>query len=169
MRERRVADLLAWEQVALELNDKAKSGSVDAQRMQRLTVELEKAKKLVPDAIRQAWCMIVTVSETNDVHAFKLGITDDPLFMTLKSDPRSRMQETKITAESLLPDVRDEHEQSAAYLKGWLDVLREPDHRRWLVQAANQAGHAADFILGRSASEPSPAPEPETASNPQPA
>jgi len=100
----RIADLLAWEQVALELNDKAKSGSVDAQRMQRLTVELEKAKKLVPDAIRQAWCMMVTVSETNEVQAFKLGITDDPLFITLKSDPRSRMQETKITAESLLPD-----------------------------------------------------------------
>lgn len=99
----RIADLLAWEQVALELNDKAKSGSVDAQRMQRLTVELEKAKKLVPDAIRQAWCMIVTVSETNDVHAFKLGITDDALFTTLKGDPRSRLQETKITAESLLP------------------------------------------------------------------
>ena len=100
----RIADLLAWEHVALELNDKAKSGSVDAQRMQRLTVELEKAKKLVPDAIRQAWCMMVTVSETNDVQAFKLGITDDSLFTTLKGDPRSRLQETKITAESLLPE-----------------------------------------------------------------
>ena len=104
MVQSRIADLLAWEQVALELNDKAKSGNVDAQRMQRLTVELEKAKKLVPDAIRQAWCMMVTVSETNDIQAFKLGITDEALFMTLKSDPRSRLQETKITAESLLPD-----------------------------------------------------------------
>jgi hypothetical protein len=100
----RIADLLAWEQVETELKDQAKTGSVDAQRMQRLTVELEKAKKLVPDAIRQAWCMIVTVSEANDVQAFKLNITDDPLFSTLKSDPRARLQETKVTAESLLPD-----------------------------------------------------------------
>jgi hypothetical protein len=100
----RVADLLAWEQVAQELKDKEKSGNVDAQRMQRLTVELERAKKLVPDAIRQGWCMMVTVSETNDVQAFKLGITDDSLFTTLKGDLRSRLQETKITAESLLPD-----------------------------------------------------------------
>ena len=46
--------------------------------------------------------------------------------------------------------VRDQHEQSAAYLKSWLDVLREPEHRRWIVQAANQAGRAADFILGRN-------------------
>ena len=101
----RIADLLAWEQVESELKEQAKKGSVDAQRMQRLTVEMEKAKKLVPDAIRQAWCMMVTVSETNDVQAFKLSITDDPLFMTLKADAtRSRLQETKITAESLLPD-----------------------------------------------------------------
>ncbi len=99
----RVADLLAWEQVETELKDQAKSGSVDAQRIQRLTVEMEKAKKLLPDAIRQAWCMMVTVSETNDVQAFKLGITDEALFMTLKVDPRSRLQETKITAGSLLP------------------------------------------------------------------
>lgn len=56
----RIADLLAWEHVETELKDQAKSGSVDAQRMQRLTVEIEKAKKLVPDAIRQARCMIVT-------------------------------------------------------------------------------------------------------------
>lgn len=47
--------------------------------------------------------------------------------------------------------VHDQHEQSAAYLKGWLDVLREKEHRRWIVQAANQAGRAADFILGRLA------------------
>jgi len=100
----RIADLLAWEQVESELRDEAKKGSVDAQRMQRLTVEMEKAKKVVPDAIRQAWCMMVTVSETNDVQAFKLGITDESLFITLKGDPRSRLQETKITAESLLPD-----------------------------------------------------------------
>ncbi|MBE0614121.1 MAG: ATP-binding protein [Burkholderiales bacterium] len=99
----RIADLLAWEQVESELKDQAKRGSVDAQRMQRLTVELEKAKKLVPDAIRQAWCMMVTVSEANDIQAFKLGVTDESLFVTLKGDPRSRLQETKITAESLLP------------------------------------------------------------------
>lgn len=100
----RIADLLAWEQVESELKDQAKRGSVDAQRMQRLTVELEKAKKVVPDAIRQAWCMMVTVSEANDIQAFKLGVTDESLFVTLKGDPRSRLQETKITAESLLPD-----------------------------------------------------------------
>jgi len=46
--------------------------------------------------------------------------------------------------------VRDGHEQSAAYLQGWLDTLRVQEHRRWIVHAASQAGRAADFILGRS-------------------
>jgi len=57
--------------------------------------------------------------------------------------------------------VRDEHERSAAYLKGWLDALGDQEHRRWIVHAANQAGRGADFILGRLANEESPANEHE--------
>jgi antirestriction protein ArdC len=58
--------------------------------------------------------------------------------------------------------VRDEHEQSAAYLQAWLATLRVQEHRRWIVQAGNQAGRAADFILGRSAEKSSSAPATET-------
>ena len=93
----RVADLLAWEQVESELKEESKKGSLDAQRMQRLYVEMDKAKKLVPDAIRQAWCIMVTVSEANEIQAFKLSLADEPLFTTMKGDGRSRLQETKIT------------------------------------------------------------------------
>jgi antirestriction protein ArdC len=53
--------------------------------------------------------------------------------------------------------VRDQHEQSAAYLQSWLDTLRVQEHRRWIVQAANHAGRAADFVLGRSPDVPPPA------------
>ena len=55
--------------------------------------------------------------------------------------------------------VKDAHEQSAAYLGSWLSVLKSKDHRRWIVQAASQASHAADFILGRTSEEPEPQPE----------
>jgi len=69
--------------------------------------------------------------------------------------------------------VRDEHEQSAAYLKGWLDTLRVEEHRRWIVQAANQAGRAADFVLGREATDsfasPANAEEAERTALPTPA
>ncbi len=56
--------------------------------------------------------------------------------------------------------VRDDYEQSAAYLQGWLDVLK--DNKRWIVQAANQAARAVDFILNRmpvpEGEEPAPEP-----------
>jgi len=42
----------------------------------------------------------------------------------------------------------DGHENSAAYLKGWLEVLKVKEHRRWIIQAAAQAQKAAAFILG---------------------
>jgi antirestriction protein ArdC len=46
--------------------------------------------------------------------------------------------------------VLDDHEQSAAYLRGWLDALKDEDHKRWIVKAANQAAKAADFITNRT-------------------
>lgn len=49
--------------------------------------------------------------------------------------------------------VRDDYEQSAAYLRGWLEALKEKDHRRWIVRAATQAAKAADFIRSRTSSQ----------------
>lgn len=46
--------------------------------------------------------------------------------------------------------VSDSHEQSAAYLKSWLDVLRVKEHKRWIIQAASQATKAANYIQNRS-------------------
>ena len=45
--------------------------------------------------------------------------------------------------------VRDQHEQSAAYLQNWLQVLRAKEHKRWIISAAAQAAKAVDFILDR--------------------
>ena len=44
--------------------------------------------------------------------------------------------------------VEDGFENSAAYLKGWLDVLRVKDNKTWLVKAASDAQKAADYVLG---------------------
>ncbi len=45
--------------------------------------------------------------------------------------------------------VQDEHEQSAAYLQAWLDTLREPNRKRWIVEAASLAAKAASHVLAR--------------------
>lgn len=48
-------------------------------------------------------------------------------------------------AEILEPD---QMEDSAAYLQGWLSVLKDAQNRKWLVWAASQAQKATDYILG---------------------
>ena len=72
--------------------------------MQTLAINLDKARGRVPDAIRQAYCIVVTVSDKNDAQAFRLSVTDEPHFETIKKDSRARVQDTAITAETLLPD-----------------------------------------------------------------
>ena len=107
--EARVRDHLAWENVIDELTPKTEEerrqkGSVDVARLQTLKINIDKAGARVPLAIRQAYCIVVTVSEKDDVQAFKITVTDDPHFETIKRDSRSRVQDTAVTAEALLPD-----------------------------------------------------------------
>lgn len=104
--EARVRDYLAWERVSSDLNEEQKKqkGSIDAARLQTLKINIDKARGRVPDAIRQAYNIVVTVSDKDDVHAFKITVTDDPHFETIKRDARSRVQDTAIAAEALLPD-----------------------------------------------------------------
>ena len=105
----RIRDYLAWDRVRDDLTakneqEKKQKGSVDVARLQTLAINIDKAKGRVPDAIRQAYCIVVTVSDKDDAQAFKITVTDEPHFETIKNDPRSRVQDTAITAEALLPD-----------------------------------------------------------------
>jgi hypothetical protein len=63
----------------------------------------EQARKRIPEAIRQAWSIVVTVNEQNDIHAFKVTVGAEPLFSTVKTDKRLRIQDTAISAEAMLP------------------------------------------------------------------
>ena len=104
----RVRDYLAWETVKDDLTprneeEKKQKASVDVARMQTLAINIDKARRRVPDAIRQVYCIVVTVSDKNDAQAFKITITDEAHFETIKKDTRARVQDTAITAETLLP------------------------------------------------------------------
>ena len=100
----RVRDYLAWEQVRTDLKDQGKDGEVDVARMQTLAINIDKAKGRIPEAVKQAYCIVVTVSEKDEVQAFKINVTDEPHFTTVKNDSRSRVQDSPITAEALLPE-----------------------------------------------------------------
>jgi hypothetical protein len=95
----RVLDYLGWEAV----RDELKSQELDLMREQMLIANLDIAKKLIPDGIRQAYSLVVTVSEKNEIQAFKVTMGSDPLFKIIKDDSRSRIQETAVSADALLP------------------------------------------------------------------
>jgi hypothetical protein len=95
----RVREYLGWEEVRSQLKDQPQ----DPMREAILAKSTEDARKAIPDAIRQAWSIVVTVNEQNDIQAFKITPGGEPLFATVKADKRSRIQETAISAEAMLP------------------------------------------------------------------
>lgn len=100
----RVADYLAWEKVRSEVNEQQKGGDVDAARLQSLTQHINIAKGKVPEAIRQAYCIIVTIGEDGEPQAFKISVSDESHFLVAKADKRTRIRESAISAATLLPD-----------------------------------------------------------------
>ena len=115
-----VRALLGWQDVAAQLQGQ----EVDALRAERLRRELQEAGKRVPQAIRQGYAVVVTVNEANTVHAFRLAAAAGPLFLEVKNDERSRIKETAIDAETLLPD-------------GPYDLWRGDEDARFVKDLAN--------------------------------
>ncbi|NLF93977.1 MAG: ATP-binding protein [Oligosphaeraceae bacterium] len=100
----RVRDYMAWEEVRADLKDQEKEGNVDVARLQTLSINIDKARGRIPDAVKQAYCTVVTVSDKNEVQAFKINVSDEPHFTIIKNDNRSRIQDSSVAAEALLPD-----------------------------------------------------------------
>lgn len=108
----RIREYLGWEEVRNQLKDQ----QIDPIREQMLFRETDAARMRIPDAVKQAYSIVVTVNESNEIHAFKVVVTEESLFTTIKNDKRSRIQETAISAEAMLPggpyDLWREGEQS---------------------------------------------------------
>jgi len=96
----RIREFLGWVDVREQLKDQ----SIDPVREQMLARELETARKRIPEALTQAYSIVITVNESNEVQAFKVVVSGEPLFATIKADRRSRIQETAISSEAMLPD-----------------------------------------------------------------
>ena len=85
--------------VELHLKDQ----ELDSNRKLLLEAEKKKAASRLADLVRQAYCIVVAVSDKNEVQAFKVVVGDEPLFNVIKRDPQARIRETPVTAEALLP------------------------------------------------------------------
>ncbi len=96
-----IQDYLAWEVVKSQLD--TDNQELDPLRAAGLATSLRKAREAVPGAIQQAYCIVVTVSEKDEAQAFRLAVTDKPLFQQIKEDRRARIQDRAISADALLP------------------------------------------------------------------
>src|SRR5712691_11500875 len=97
-----IREYLGWEDIRAQLKEQHVDDPI---RLETVRVSSEKARKIIPDAIQQAYSIVVTVSDKNEVQAFKITVeSGKPLFEQIKADSRSRIQDTAISAEALLPD-----------------------------------------------------------------
>lgn len=100
---------------------------------------LQDARAQLPDAVRQAYSVVVTVNERNDVHAFRLAPGTGPLFATIKNDERARIKETPVDAEALLPDGPYDYVASASC---------EPPIHRYSLHDDTRTNEATSLIAG---------------------
>src|SRR5574338_454915 len=96
---RRIREWRGWQEVQHLLAGQ----EIDPVRSAALSAYLRESQRRIAEAIQQAYCIVVTLSEKGEPQAFKLSVEDAPLFQQIKNDPRARIQETAITAEALLP------------------------------------------------------------------
>jgi hypothetical protein len=100
----RIRDYLGWEEVRSQLKGQLKGQELDPIREQTLAEHISAARSKIAEAIQQAYCIVVTLSEKNEVQAFKITPDGSSLFAKIKEDSRSRIQDTAISAEALLPE-----------------------------------------------------------------
>lgn len=93
-------DYLAWLEVKAQLSSRA----VDPVRSSMLDSAVSGSKKDIVDAIRQAYCIVVTRGSDDSVIAFKVTVDPaKPLFTTIKEDSKSRITDVALAPDALLP------------------------------------------------------------------
>jgi hypothetical protein len=98
--QEKVKDYLAWLEVKTQLSGQP----VDPVRSSMLDTAVTGSKKDMADAIRQAYCIVVTRSADDVVQAFKVTVDPaKPLFTTIKEDPKSRITDVALAPDALLP------------------------------------------------------------------
>lgn len=96
-----IKEYLGWETVRDTL--KRQGQELDPIRQAMLQGYIDASNKRIPGTLQQAYCIVVTVSDQDEVQAFKIQVGDEPLFVTIKNDKRSRIQDTAISADAILP------------------------------------------------------------------
>jgi hypothetical protein len=95
-----IRDNQGWLQVESQL----KGQDIDNNRKQLLELAKKDTQARAAELVKQAYTIVVTISDKNDIQAFKVVLRDSTtLFNVIKADPQSRILEGVVTAEALLP------------------------------------------------------------------
>lgn len=100
----RIKEYLGWEEVQSQLKDQLKGQEIDPIRAATLSANIAGSRSKITEQIQQAYSIVVTVSDKNEVQAFKINVNGGPLFAKIKEDKRSRIQDTAIESAALLPE-----------------------------------------------------------------
>ena len=73
---------------------------VDTVRLAQLEMDLKAARSEMASHIVLAYCIVVTVSDANEVAAFRLSVDNDALLAKIVNDKRSRIESTAIKCGS---------------------------------------------------------------------
>ncbi|AUB82572.1 hypothetical protein THSYN_17560 [Candidatus Thiodictyon syntrophicum] len=96
----KVRDLFGWEEVQRLLKER---DDLDTVTTTRLGANLKSARAEVVSAVVLAYCIAVTVTDTNTVAAYRINVDNEPLFIKLLADRRLRIETSAVNAEALLP------------------------------------------------------------------
>jgi len=92
---------LAWDEVESQL----KQQDLDPIREGLLKQYQSDARDAIPGLVQQSYSIVVSVGKEGVPLAFKMTVdVTRPLFEQIKNDKRSRIQDTAISAEAILPD-----------------------------------------------------------------
>ncbi|MGH7707846.1 MAG: hypothetical protein ACREM6_07965 [Vulcanimicrobiaceae bacterium] len=127
-----VRQLLAWDEVRTAL--RGQEG--DQQRRTLLDEYASRAQTAVSDAIRQAYTLAVAVSNKNVVTAYKLTVSNEPLFNVIKAAKQIGLTDKPVNAQALLPG-------------GPYNLWHEGEHERplnWIVGSFAEFAHLPKFL-----------------------
>ena len=96
----KVRDLLGWEKVREMLKERS---DIDTAATTRLEGNIRAARGEMVSQIVMAYCVAVTINDSNDVAAYRINVDNDPLFPKIVADKRLRIESTAVNAEALLP------------------------------------------------------------------
>jgi len=149
----KVRDLLGWEKVREMLKERS---DIDTAATARLEANLRAARGEMVAQIVLAYCIAVTVNDSNDVAAYRINVDNDPLFTKLVADRRLRIESTAVNAEALLPDgpfdlwsAGDQARFVKDLVGAFAATARLPKmlNRAAILETLLQGCEAGDFVL----------------------